>query len=91
MSYVTACLEEMNGERDHVHLLVSYPPKVALSNLVNRLKGVSSRKLYQYDKDIQKIYWKGGVWSSSYFAASCGGAPLELIKQYIEHQNTPIT
>jgi putative transposase len=81
-----ARLVEANGEDDHVHLLVEYPPKVALSKLVNSLKGVSSRRLRQQHPEIAKRYFKGVLWSSSYFAASCGGAPLSIIRQYVEDQ-----
>ena len=77
---------EANGEDDHVHLLVEYPPKVALSKLVNSLKGVSSRRLRQQHPEIAARYYKGVLWSSSYFAASCGGAPLSIIRQYVEDQ-----
>ena len=82
-------LIEMDGEDDHVHLLVNYPPKVAVSALVNSLKGVSSRKLRQNHSALVKRYWKGMLWSPSYFAASCGGAPISIIRQYIERQRTP--
>jgi putative transposase len=81
-----AVLVDSNGEDDHVHLLVEYPPKVALSTLVNSLKGVSSRRLRQQHPDIAGRYYKGVLWSPSYFAASCGGAPLSIIRQYIEEQ-----
>ena len=81
-----ARLVESNGEDDHVHLLVEYPPKVALSKLVNSLKGVSSRRLRQLHPEIAQRYYQGVLWSPSYFAASCGGAPLSIIRQYIEGQ-----
>ena len=81
-----ASLVESNGEDDHVHLLVEYPPKVALSKLVNSLKGVSSRRLRVLHPEIAKRYYQGVLWSSSYFAASCGGASLSLIRQYVENQ-----
>lgn len=85
-------LSEFNGERDHVHLLVNYPPKVQLSKLINAIKGVSSRRLRQEFKEIQE-HWvckkSGSLWSPSYFAGSVGGAPLSLLKQYIEQQNRP--
>lgn len=84
-----ATLSEYNGESDHVHLLVEYPPKVSVSGLVNSLKGVSARRLRQDRPDIAKRYWKGGLWSASYFAASCGGAPIEVLRQYIEQQRAP--
>ena len=84
-----AQLIEMDGEDDYVHLLVEYLPKVAISNLVNSLKGVSSRLLRKERPDIQQRYWKGALWSPSYFASSSEGAPLSLMRQYIEQQRTP--
>ena len=81
-----ARLVEANGEDDHVHVLVEYPPKVAVSKLVNSLKGVSSRRLRQLHPEIAHRYYQGVLWSSSYFAASCGGAPLSIIRQYVENQ-----
>lgn len=82
-------LVEINGEEDHVHLLVLYPPKVSISKLVNSLKGVSSRLLKKKYPELEKKYWKGKLWSPSYFAGSCGGAPISVIRQYIERQKTP--
>ena len=70
-----ANLIEFGGERDHVHLLVTYPPKVSISSLVNSLKGVSSRRLGQHFEIFKKVYWgdKVALWSRSYFAASKDG------------------
>ena len=79
-------LVECEGEDDHMHLLVVYPPKVALSKLVNSLKGVSSRLLRQWRPQISGRYRKGVLWSPSYFAASCGGAPLSIIAAYVRNQ-----
>lgn len=84
-----ATLIEMNGEADHVHLLVNYPPKVAISSLVRSLKGVSSRMLRQERADLVQHYWRDMLWSPSYFAASCGGAPLEILRHYVEQQQRP--
>jgi REP-associated tyrosine transposase len=82
-----AQLVEFDGENDHVHLLVNYPPKVSISKLVNSLKGVSTRLLRkQSHAIIQNSLWGSHLWSPSYFAGSCGGAPLEIIKQYIQQQ-----
>lgn len=86
-----ARLIEMDGDDDHVHLLVEYPPKVAISNLVNSLKGVSSLLLRKERPDIQKRYWRGVLWSPSHFASSCGGAPVSIVRHYIEQQQTPET
>ncbi|MEU9857341.1 IS200/IS605 family transposase [Streptomyces sp. NPDC047974] len=84
-------LREFNGEADHVHLLVHYPPKVALSKLINSLKGVSSRRLRaEYTGRIDRIGMGSVFWSRSYFAGSCGGAPLTVIRQYIEGQARPL-
>lgn len=84
-----ADLKEFNGEDDHVHLLVTYPPKVALANLVNSLKGVSSRMLRKARPDIARRYYRGALWSPSYFSGSCGGAPIDTIRKYIEQQKAP--
>jgi len=82
-------LVEMDGERDHVHLLVRYPPMVSITDLARRLKGASSRMLRLERPDIARRFWKGVLWSPSYFATSCGGAPIAVIRQYIEQQNSP--
>jgi putative transposase len=83
-------LREFNGETDHVHLLVHYPPSVALSKLVNSLKGVSARYLRkEHDQHLRRYLWGGHLWSPSYFAGSCGGAPLQVVKEYIENQKRP--
>ena len=83
-------LQEFNGESDHVHMLINFPPKVAISKLVNSLKGVSSRKMKLHHPELYKPAWKSdALWSPSYFAGSVGGAPLEVIKKYIEEQNRP--
>jgi putative transposase len=85
-----ANLVEFDGEMDHVHLLVEYPPKVSISKLVNSLKGVSSRLLRKQNyPNIQRALWGKSLWSPSYFAGTCGGAPLTIIRQYIEQQASP--
>ncbi|HFC8516876.1 TPA: IS200/IS605 family transposase, partial [Neisseria meningitidis] len=85
-----AQLVEFDGENDHVLLLVNYPPKVSISKLVNSLKGVSSRMIRQKNyPGIREKLWGGALWSPSYFAGSCDGASISIIRQYIEQQNTP--
>ena len=82
-----ARLVEMNGEDNHVHFLVEYPPTIQLSRLVNSLKGMSSRLLRKHDFPEVTATLRGSyLWSPSYFAASCGEAPLGLIQKYIEDQ-----
>ncbi|MFF0371430.1 IS200/IS605 family transposase [Micromonospora sp. NPDC005087] len=83
-------LREFNGEDDHVHLLVHHPPKLPISTLVNRLKGVSAHYLRkEFTGRINRHIMHGHLWSPSYFAASCGDAPLEVIKDYIKGQRHP--
>lgn len=83
-------LREFDGETDHVHLVVHYPPTVALSRLVNSLKGVSARYLRQeFQAHLTRYLWGDHLWSPSYFAGSCGGAPLAVVKEYIERQQRP--
>ena len=75
-------LVEFDGEDDHVHLLVNYPPKVAVSHLVNSLKGVSSRMIRkQNHPSVRQKLWGGALWSPSYFASSCGGVSIDIVRQ----------
>lgn len=83
-------LVEMNGESDHVHLLLEMNPKAAPSVVANNFKTVTSRLLRkEFGEILNRVYRKPVLWSRSYFVASCGGAPLSVIKQYIEHQERP--
>lgn len=80
---------ELKAEADHVHLLLELPPKVSLSSVVNSLKTVTARLLGRdFGVHLVKFYRKPVLWSRSYFITSCGGAPLAVIKQYIEQQKT---
>lgn len=80
-------LKEHGYEDDHVHLLIAYPPKVALSTLVNSLKGVSARRLRVAAlPEVRAKLWGAHFWSPSYCVVSCGGAPLEIVQRYVEQQ-----
>lgn len=79
-------LLELNGEADHVHLLVEYPPTISVSSLANHLKGVSSRMLR---KEFPLRPHANHLWTPSYFAASAGGAPIEVLRAYVEAQEKP--
>ena len=80
-------LTESNFEGDHVHLLLSYPPKVALSTLVQRLKGTSARRVRAFRfPEVTRYLWGKHFWSESYCVVSCGGAPLEVIARYVRSQ-----
>lgn len=83
-------LVEFNGEEDYIHLLFQYHPDVALSNLVNNLKSVSSRRLRQeFEERVNQFHHKDVLWNSSYFVASCGGVTISTLRRYIENQDTP--
>ncbi|MCK9930827.1 IS200/IS605 family transposase [Frankia sp. Mgl5] len=85
-----ALLVEFNGEDDHVHLLIEYPPKVAVSALVNSLKGVSARLLRsEFTGHVNQHSMRGHFWSPSYFAVSAGGTPPSILREYIEGQRRP--
>lgn len=88
---LSADLVEFNGEADHVGLLVSYPPALAISTPVQRLKGRTAYAVRrEYTGACVRARMRGHLWSPSYFAVSCGGAPLSIIKQYIDGQARPL-
>ena len=72
--------------KDHIHLLVSVPPHLSVSKLVQYIKGHSSRKLLMEFKELQKQYWGNHLWARGYFAASTGNITDEIITQYIQNQ-----
>jgi putative transposase len=82
-------LTEFNGESDHVHLLIDLHPDNNISALISSLKSASSRILRQeFKAEIDKVYWgKAKLWHDSKCIVSCGGAPLEVVKQYIQEQS----
>lgn len=94
-AFESACVKleceliEMDGEQDHVHLLVSYPPKLSISVMVNNLKAVSSRMLRLQNTHLTRQSKNAALWSRSYFACTAGGATIETLKAYVESQATP--
>jgi len=73
--------------KDHVHLLVSVPPNLSVSELVKRLKGRSSRRMLEEFGELRKVYWGRHLWARGYFAASTGNVTDEIIAEYIEKQS----
>ncbi|MGE5530319.1 MAG: IS200/IS605 family transposase [Patescibacteria group bacterium] len=73
--------------KDHVHLLVSSPPHLSVSKLVQYLKGYSSRKLLMEFKELNKQFWGQHLWARGYFAASSGNVTDEVILEYIKNQD----
>ena len=80
-------LIECNGDADHVHLLISLSPTVQVSTFVNNLKTVSSRLIRkEFGRELSRWYRTPVFWNRSYCVISCGGAPLSVLRQYIEQQ-----
>jgi len=77
---------EFNGEADHVHFLLKTKPNCDLSKFVNSLKTISSRRVREEFPEVKKMLWKEAFWSGSYCLITVGGAPLEVLKRYIEQQ-----
>ena len=73
--------------KDHVHLLVSAPPQLSVSTLTQYIKGKTSRKLLQEDKQLSKMYWGQHLWARGYFAVSSGTITDEAIMAYIQNQD----
>jgi len=78
---------EFNGEANHIHALIEFPPKLSISQIVNALKGVSSRRYGQ--AGYKKPFGKDALWSPSYYSSSVDGAPIEVLKRYIQNQEKP--
>ncbi|MGF7396829.1 IS200/IS605 family transposase [Thermoanaerobacterium thermosaccharolyticum] len=70
--------------KDHIHILVSAPPHLSISKLVQYIKGYSSRKLLMENKELNKQFWGQHLWARGYFAASSGNVTDEVIIEYIE-------
>jgi putative transposase len=83
-------LVEFNGEHDHVHMRLNYPPKAgAYRNWSPRSRGGEPTLAPEVGEFHPWFKPRGVLWSPSYFAASCGGAPIEILKRYIEQQQAP--
>jgi putative transposase len=83
-------LLEFNGDNDHIHLMIHVHPKLAISNLVGKLKGKTSYFMHKiHPTHVKKYLWGNRFWSPSYCVVSCGGAPLDVVKKYIDNQRAP--
>ena len=76
--------------KDHIHVLVSSPPSLAVSKLVQKLKGASSHKMFSEFAHLRKQYWGQHLWARGYFVATTGTITDEMIKEYIEHQDSEV-
>ena len=79
-------LVEFGYETDHVHIVFSAPPQLRLSSFINAYKSSTSRVIKKQYPEVRNQLWKEYFWSRSYCLISTGGAPLEIIKQYVSTQ-----
>jgi putative transposase len=87
-----ASIVEFNGESDHVHILLTYPPHKLLSGLIANMKSTTSKLMWDnYGEYLRNIYWKDKrvLWTGAYFVASCGGVTIDQLKKYVENQDSP--
>lgn len=81
---------DIDGEDDHIHLIVDYPPKLSLSKLVMVLKANTAKKVReQRFEEVESVLWGNHFWSPSYFVSSTGGASLEKVRRYVQDQRKP--
>lgn len=83
---------EINGESDHIHILLTYPPHKLLSGLIANLKSTSCQLMWDNFSDhLKEIYGqdKRILWTGAYFVASCGGVTIDQLKKYVENQDSP--
>jgi len=73
--------------KDHVHLLISYPPRLSISKIVQYLKGKSSRRMLQEYTELRKMFWGQHIWARGYFAVSTGNVTDKVIADYIASQD----
>lgn len=79
-------LQEWNHEQDHLHILFRAHPKSEISKFINAYKSASSRLIKKEFPDVRKVLWKEYFWSQSFCLLTAGGAPLSVLKKYIESQ-----
>ena len=79
-------LQEWNHDKDHVHIMFKAQPNSELSKFINAYKSASSRLIKRDHPEIRKKLWKEYFWSQSFCLLTTGGAPIEVIRKYIESQ-----
>ena len=75
--------------KDHVHMLIEYPPSISVSDLVKTMKGRSSRLLQKEYPELQKRYWGRHFWAIEFGAWSTGNMTEKLVEEYLEHHQNP--
>lgn len=71
---------------DHVHMMISFPPKLAPSDVVKSLKGTSAREWFKLYPETKEELWRGHLWTGSFFMSTVGNVSKEIVAEYIENQ-----
>lgn len=80
-------IKELEVACDHIHVLVTSPPRISPAQIVRRLKAESTKHIWRNHPELKQDFWKARTfWSDGYFCTSIGNASIETIRQYIEHQ-----
>ena len=79
-------IEELNIQKDHVHIIVQFVPSISISRMVQLFKGKSSRVLRSEFPELEEFYWGDSFWADGYFAETVGVCNLEKIKAYVKNQ-----
>lgn len=80
-------IQEINTDKDHIHILFDAPPQINLSDFINAYKSASSRRMRtEFQNELRPYYWKPYFWSLSYFIGTVSDRTAEAVKQYIQNQ-----
>lgn len=81
-------IKEIEVMPDHVYLMISFPPRLSITNVVKALKGASARKWFQQYPETKQLLWNGHLWSRSYYICTVGNMSNETVRKYISNQRT---
>jgi len=81
-------IQEIEVLPDHIHMLISFPPKFSASHIVKTLKGGSARQWFTKHPNTRKKLWKGHLWSPSFFMSTLGDMSKDVVEKYIQNQLT---
>lgn len=81
-------IQELEVMPDHIHLLISFPPKFSASHVVKTLKGGSARQWFTKHPETKEKLWRGHLWSPSFYMATLGNISKDVVERYIQNQLT---
>ena len=81
-------IQEIEVMNDHIHLLVSFLPRLSITNVVKAFKGASARLWFQQFPETKQLLWGGHLWSRSYYAGTVGNMSQEVVRKYIQDQRS---